>query len=1031
MRAHPITRFLVLGLLVLASPARGNDPFSGAAVLARNSVQIKQGAAVAGDVVVVQPAAGPTLDAGVELSLERLAAITGDAAADRIVLARDATIDGDVFVNVLDDQGGTITGAVSGYTPSFLPVFQHAAVRPGAANVAVAAGETRTLAAGEYGDVTIAQTGTLVLAGGVYDIRSIGTVTTAGGACPFPCRSVRFAAPASVRIAGRLDTGKSSFVGPQTGSGIGAADIVFYVSGGNGGDGSPGALPPAATTGRDGVLQANVYAANGTVLIDKNTIATGAFVGRDVRVDTGVSVAVASFFVNRPPVADPQAVFTSGAAPIVITLTGSDPEEADLTFSIAQQPSAGTLSDPTPIVPGLVPEIDRVTGLPTGNFVQPPVTSATVTYTPGSANDLVDSFTFAVADPCGAVGMAVVDVNPFDPSPPPPAATEVTAEDLLVATTANAGVGIGLSAAAPPATPLTFSIETLPSAGSLTDSLDGAIEAVPYDLPDARVFYTPAADFTGSDSFTYGARDSAVTPPCGSPSCDTATVFVDVTEPFELAADQEVTTSLNEPVQVTLTANPGGTGTTSPMLVLGSAKRVKSLHGAAIAGNVSDADGDGLGDGRDNLPGPAPVLIAAGVDVNLGATPSGAVTDPAGDATDDTRVSPDPDLVSASVGSDGVSLNLSVRFAPSTFNASTSRASFVLDVDENPGTGFPGIDAANNDSALLGVEYLVNVGADLGAAAEVLAFVSLPNTFTNVGTFTATVLADGYDVAIPLSVLGGDDGRLAFKVETQSFLGPGFTGILDYMPDLGLTPGQSRTGIQGVARVQIEWNVSSLAAAEIEQATVRLVTQKGTVDDLDTFFLAGAADQDGVLAVADFQAPASPLPGVVMPVPPGAQTGDQGTFAFDVTGQLVGALRQGFGFFSVQGRVDEGLAGGGFRRGLQVRSTATGNLALGTEPQLDVVVTPAPDVRLTWQVTALPLHGTLTDLSGAAVLVGQTFTTAPTLLYTPAADFSGNDSLTYRVTEGLVFDTAILTILVQSSDGCAEVGRPPGCSPGG
>lgn len=1031
MRAHAIGCFLVLAFLVVSSPATGDDPFSDAAILAANSVHLKQGSAVTGDVVVTQASAGATL-AGTDLVVDRLVTVTGDAKADRVLLKSAAIVDGDVFTNFLDNQGAVVTGTVNPYSPSFLPVFRDAAVRFGAADVFVAAGTTVTLAAGSYRDVTIAQTGTLLLSGGVYDLRSVNPVTTAGGQCPFPCRSVLFAAPSEVRIAGRFDTGKDSKVGPQSGSGIGAADVVLYVGGLNGGDGSPGALPPAATVGQSSRVDANFYAVNGTVLLDKNTIASGAFVGRDVRVDTGVQVTVASFFTNRAPVANPQTVFTNGPDPIVITLTGSDPEQADLTFSIEVSPTQGTLTNLTPIVPAPVPEIDRVTGLPTGNFVQPPITSATVTYTPATANDVEDSFTFTVADPCDAVGMAVVGVNPFDTSPPPPPLAAVVAEDLSIETTVNTVASIPLSAGAPASVTLTFAIETLP-AGTLTDAASNTIGSVPYDLPSAVVFYTPVAGSDDPDSFVYSARDSSTaSPPCSSPSCDTGSVSIDVAAPVELAEDQEVTTNLNEPVQVTLTANSGGTGTSSALLVLGPSKFVKALPGAEIAGNVSDATGDGLGDGRDNLPGPAPVLIAAGVDVNLGATPSGSVSDPAGDATDDTRVSPDPDLVSASVSSDGTNLNLAVRFSPPTFNASLSRASFVIDVDENPATGFPGIDAANNDSALMGVEYLVNIGANLGASAEVLQFVSLPNSFTNVGSFTATVLSDGYDVAIPLSTLGNDDGRLTFKVETQSFLGPGFTGILDYMPNLGLAPGQSRTGIQGVARIQVEWDVSSIVSPPegISSATVTLNTQKGTVDSLDTFFFAGTADQDGLLAVSDYQAPAAALPGVTMPVPAGP-TGTEGTFSFNVTGALQTALDEGFDFFSIQGRVNEDLAGGGFKRGLQVRSTATGNLSLGKEPQLVVVTTPPPDTPLTWRIETVPSFGTLRTLAGSPVTVGQTFTSVTTLVYTPNFNFSGDDSFSYKVTEGLVADLANIRIVIGFNDGCAEVGRPPGCAPGG
>jgi hypothetical protein len=97
----------------------------------------------------------------------------------------------------------------------------------------------------------------------------------------------------------------------------------------------------------------------------------------------------------------------------------------------------------------------------------------------------------------------------------------------------------------------------------------------------------------------------------------------------------------------------------------------------------------------------------------------------------------------------------------------------------------------------MGVEFLVDIGAELGATAQVLKFISLPNNFSFVGTFAATVLADGYDVSIPLSTFDNDDGRMKFKAVTQSYLGGGgFTGI-PRLRDLGLCPGSRRPASRG------------------------------------------------------------------------------------------------------------------------------------------------------------------------------------------------------------------------------------------
>jgi len=164
----------------------------------------------------------------------------------------------------------------------------------------------------------------------------------------------------------------------------------------------------------------------------------------------------------------------------------------------------------------------------------------------------------------------------------------------------------------------------------------------------------------------------------------------------------------------------------------------------------------------------------------------------------------------------------------------------------------------------------------------------------------------------------------------------------------------------------------------------------------------------------------------VMPVP-AAPTGTEGTFVFNVTNQLRAARAAGRNFFSVQGRVNEALAGGGFQRGLQVRSTATGNLSLGKQPTLQVVTTAvSPD--LVFKITSLPLNGIL-GFGGVPVVVNQTFSSPPTLLYTPNSNFTGNDSFGFRVTQGALSDLATVSILVNSTDNCEINGRPVGCGP--
>jgi hypothetical protein len=212
-------------------------------------------------------------------------------------------------------------------------------------------------------------------------------------------------------------------------------------------------------------------------------------------------------------------------------------------------------------------------------------------------------------------------------------------------------------------------------------------------------------------------------------------------------------------------------------------------------------------------------------------------------------------------------------------------------------------------------------------------------------------------------------------------------------------------GSNGVVRMQIEWNITGFRGTvdSLTSARVLLHTNKGTVDSLDTTFFVGTGNQDAALTDSDFEAPASPLPGVVMPVPTGP-SGTDGTFNFDV----LAALREAVGndqldVFSIQGRVDEGLAGGGFERGLQVYTTATGNLPDGFEPQLELTTgTVLPG--LTFSVLTLPAKGTLLTSTGATI-GSAPFTLADNVVvFRPSAATTGDDEFFFQVDDG--FSTA-------------------------
>ena len=158
------------------------------------------------------------------------------------------------------------------------------------------------------------------------------------------------------------------------------------------------------------------------------------------------------------------------------------------------------------------------------------------------------------------------------------------------------------------------------------------------------------------------------------------------------------------------------------------------------------------------------------------------------DATGDNRVGV-ADIVSLSMTVDsGGFLIVSARFAPGTF-ASDTYTSISFDTDQNPATGFPGITSGNADAGLIGVDFILQV---YGSAYQATSRLLAAPAFTLINFYSVSYLANGYDVQVPLSALGGDNGLLNFKGTVQRHLSANtFTGIGDYISELGQPVGST------------------------------------------------------------------------------------------------------------------------------------------------------------------------------------------------------------------------------------------------
>ncbi len=144
------------------------------------------------------------------------------------------------------------------------------------------------------------------------------------------------------------------------------------------------------------------------------------------------------------------------------------------------------------------------------------------------------------------------------------------------------------------------------------------------------------------------------------------------------------------------------------------------------------------------------------------------VADATGDAPTSSVVPNPPDLVSAVVDVAQRDVTFAIEFAPG-WDQATTFLTVDVDVDQNPATGVP--------SQGLGVEYEISPGG-------IVRFDGM--TPTGVGTPSVTTGAGGMTLRLPLSRLGGDDGRMDFRVRVHHSLQPAF----DVMPDAGQPPGR-------------------------------------------------------------------------------------------------------------------------------------------------------------------------------------------------------------------------------------------------
>ncbi len=205
--------------------------------------------------------------------------------------------------------------------------------------------------------------------------------------------------------------------------------------------------------------------------------------------------------VNDLPVADALSLMLAEDSQVAVTLAGSDQDGDPLTFAIVDQPTSGSISGSPPAL----------------------------TYTPNADFFGVDTFTYAANDGTADSTPAIVTLTITSVNDAP------VAEAQSVSTDAGVTLSIALVANDVEGDSLSYAVANVPSNGALTGA-----------APD--LIYTPNANFSGADSFTFTAADGNG----GLSPAATVSITVADTNDAPVALAQSLTTAMDVPLSVTL-----------------------------------------------------------------------------------------------------------------------------------------------------------------------------------------------------------------------------------------------------------------------------------------------------------------------------------------------------------------------------------------------------------------------------------------------------------------------------------------------
>ncbi len=648
----------------------------------------------------------------------------------------------------------------------------------------------------------------------------------------------------------------------------------------------------------------------------------------DGQVNSNVSVvSVKVLPVNDAPVANNGSFTTEEEQPLSGTFSASDVDGDSLNYEIKSQPTKGVV---------------MIQGSKSGSFL----------YIPKKDAVGIDSFTFQVNDGKLPSNIATITINITDVNDAPVA----IAKNL--STNEDVALNISLEGLDVEGDALSYIIVTPPAHGTLSGTVPNLV-------------YTPALNYNGPDSFTFKVND-------GTLDSNVATIAIDVipVNDAPVSQDQVVTTAEDVAVSISLYGFDVDGDVLTYTIVSGPSSGTLSGSGSNVV-YTPNANFQGVDTFTYKINDGSLDSIVSTVTVNVTSVNDAPVSSNLNLTTnEDVPVS----STMPSLDVDGDALTYVIVNQPAhgtvSFNSTTGAFTYTPNLDY---VGSDSFTFKTTDGSLESNVATVNI--------QVLPVNDLPVAYDD--TF---VVVEDTATLLSLSAFDVDGDTLTYTIVsgpshgTLSGTGPNFT----YTPTLNYNGPDSFTfrvndgsGNSNVATVGI-------TVTPVNDAPVANNQSLSTNEETALNITLTASDVDGDTLTYTI---------VSMPTH-GTLTGSGVNWVYTPSANYNGP--DSFTFKANDGSLDSNVATVAVNV-ISVNDAPVANAQTLTTPEdtaLNITLTgsDADGDALTYTIVSGPAHGTLSG-------------TVPNLVYTPALNYNGPDSFTFRVNDGTV-NSSVVTVSI-------------------